>query len=78
MSTAITTPVGDVPFEHTTKPVMWLACEVTRLRQLIKDADGVRCMCPSSAETGCPWCGEHGRGVHEADCPAFTPSGEVK
>ena len=60
-------------------PVVELIAEVRRLRGLVKEVEKSAgwhyCDC-----YGCPWC-EAEAGfpsfAHEADCPAFTPEGEV-
>ncbi len=59
---------------------LWLAHlereEVARLNALVKDAewgDG------NDRGPFCPWCGAlHGEQPHADDCPAFTPSGDVR
>ena len=50
--------------------------EVDRLRALIKSAEWA-----AKIEHGpdeCFWCHEAEPGPHATDCPAFTPTGEVK
>ncbi len=58
-----------------------LMCEeVLRLRALVRGAESAG---DSSGMPACPWCnacrsiGEYSRS-HAADCPAFTPDGEVQ
>ncbi len=68
-----------------------LDADNARLRGLMRRAEHVECRCMSSQETGCPWCSKGGfyfdRNAtppkrfgdgHDADCPAFTPDGEVR
>lgn len=59
-----------------TEDVPKLAAEVRRLRGLVKRAEHASY---DSAHGGlCPWCPTKGDDEHDADCPAFTPTGEVK
>jgi len=52
-----------------------LVAEVRRLRGLIEKARG-------AVDGWCPWCNQYVNGIGDPDthpnCPAFTPSGEVR
>lgn len=46
--------------------------EIDRLRALIKEAETAARMA-----SACPWCDATIGDPHAADCPAFTPNGDV-
>ncbi len=52
-----------------------------RMRALVKDAEWSGAT-GREGDPACPWCSAEPKpiedGLHAADCPAFTPSGEVK
>lgn len=55
-----------------------LVAEVRRLRGLVKRAEFG---CVDDYGRFCPWCddgGDHEPERHAANCPAFTPSGDVR
>lgn len=61
----------------TSNEVIGLVIEVRRLRGLIKSKEWANHEeTASGAGAFCPWCNEEY--LHAGDCPAFTPSGEVR
>lgn len=56
-----------------------LVADNERLRGLVKEAEDMGSDA-SIADFACPWCGQgrFGKPRHLADCPAFTPEGDVR